>query len=777
MISPTAFSVEADYIVRHPKKLQQQLITALHNKGKDYKARTRHLINGQPFYTNRLIFEDSPYLLQHAHNPVNWYSWSDEAFAVAKRENKPIFLSIGYATCHWCHVMEEESFESIEVAKILNENFIAIKVDREQHPDIDTAYMMAVTMLTGHGGWPMSSFITAEGKPFFGGTYYPKPSFIDLLLKIKTAWKDDKLILLQQADQVAGAVKDMMSQQSSVTSLEQSTIETVVKQVLQSYDAQSGGFSSAPKFPNEPILLLLLQQAERNHSAVLMQAVEHTLSAMAQGGMYDQIGGGFHRYSTDEHWLIPHFEKMLYNQAYLSRVYAQAYRLTNNPLFARTARQTLDYVLREMTASSGVFYSASDADSNGEEGQYFIWTADEIKKNLNKVDAGFIVSLFGVTEKGNFEGKNILFLPQTLDQVAKRQEQSLSQLLARVDPLLIQLRNVREKRLPPLIDNKIIVAWNGMFITALSEAGDILNEPKYIDAAIKATDALMETQITKDNELLRINLNGNASVAAKQDDYAHFAEALIALYDVTSEERYLKKAKLLTDKMTAQFMDAKSGVLVMGKDKLLFTQPKDDYDGALPSGNAVAVLVFNRLYQRLGEQNYNDKATKILQTFSGRIEQNPRAYTYMLAQLDELKKGEITAHRFAARGAIKIDAETKTEGANQKKLILKFSIKPGWHINSHQPLQKQLIATDIAIGNSEFWELKSIQYPQPKRLKTEFEDQPLALYQGQFKITADLTAKAAFKYSAVKIKLTLQACNRQSCLAPEELILYPSDTF
>ncbi len=765
-----AFSQTEKYQVSYPAKLQQQLTSALKSKGVDYKARTHHFTLNHPSYTNRLILTDSPYLIQHAHNPVNWFPWGTEAFATAKRENKPIFLSIGYATCHWCHVMEEESFENIEVAKILNEHFISIKVDREQHPDIDATYMTAVTLLTGRGGWPMSSFITDEGKPFFGGTYYPKADFIQLLQQVKTAWVERHQSILASANRLADAVKRESTTKHSVTSLEQTTVQSAIQSLLTRYDNKNGGFSAAPKFPNEPSLLLLLQIAERNNDLQIRKVLEITLSAMAEGGIYDQIGGGFHRYSTDDKWLVPHFEKMLYNQAYLARVYAQAYRLTQDPSYALIAKQTLDYVISEMSSPQGLFYSATDADSEGEEGSFFVWSIKEIQQLLNADDAKLIINLFGLTESGNFEGKNILFLAQSLQQAASQDGLSFNAFIDRISPLIKTLQKYRNTRPHPLTDNKVIVAWNSMFITALAEVGDILNEPKYIDTAKAAALSLWHSQREKEGLLWRINLDNQPSIMAKQEDYAHFSEALLTLYDVTSDRSYLQKAEQLSYEMTNLFMDSTSGTLRMGQDPLLFAQPKEAYDGALPSGNSIAVRVFNRLFKRTGKQSFNDQATQILHSLSSNITQQPAAYAYMLTQLDELKKGEISSHQYAARGAIKIDASIQKK--HQQQLTIHFKTQPNWHINAHVPLQKQLIATTIDTINKQHWQLSDINYPPAKLVKTNFDKQSLALYQGEFTITATLIPNSKLNQETLKINLNLQACNQNSCLAPELLTFF-----
>ena len=770
LFNPTTHAKNLPGAMNYSDTLKSRLSTALAAKGSEYKPRTQHLHNGEPHYTNRLILEDSPYLLQHAHNPVNWYPWGEEAFATARQENKPVFLSIGYATCHWCHVMEEESFENISIAEILNKHFIAIKVDREQYPDIDQTYMTAVTMVTGQGGWPMSSFLTYQGKPFFGGTYFPPASFTDLLIKVQQAWEKHQQEIFAQAEKLADAVHRANSTQEQVSSLEYTAVQSAIDSILSQYDANNGGFSQAPKFPNEPLLLLLLQSAHHHDQQQLTNALMHTLSAMSQGGIYDQIGGGFHRYSTDSQWLVPHFEKMLYNQAYLARVYGQAYRLTGNPIYARVARQTLDYVLREMTTSSGCFYSATDADSEGHEGTYFIWSEEQINSLLNAEDAALIIKTFGITRRGNFEGKNILYLPIPLTEVANKNATDLTQLLTRIDPLLETLRKHRETRIPPLTDNKVIVAWNGMLITALAEVGTLLDEPHYIKAGELAADSLWKSQRPEQGVLWRVNLNGKSSIPARQGDYVHFIEALLALYDVTGNPERLQKARSLTDEMLNKFQDKTSGTLAMGRDKLLFTQPKDSYDGALPSGNAVAVRVLSRLSKRTGESSYADNAAKILQAFSGSILRQPAAYSYMLAQLSELRNGEPGPQQYAAKGAIKINSRLNNlNQKNELNLVVEINIADGWYINSHKPLQEALIATEISLQDDADWLLKSVTYPEPTLKNMQYEEDPLALYQKKVLIISTLSPKTAKANYPLHLNLQLQTCNQQSCLPPETI--------
>lgn len=734
------------------ESLQQRLQDSLKKKGKDYQPRTRHLHpDGTPIYTNRLIMEDSPYLLQHAHNPVNWYPWSKEAFSAAQELDKPIFLSIGYATCHWCHVMEEQSFESTTVAKVLNEHFISIKVDREQHPDIDATYMTAVTLLSGHGGWPMSSFLCPDGKPFYGGTYFPQASFLELLTQINHAWLTQRDTVLNQAEQLADAVDKATASQTQTAEIEHDLIPNVLDTALSNYDARYGGFSSAPKFPHEPLLLLLSRVLQINPKSPVASPFEQTLKAMAQGGIYDQVGGGFHRYAVDQYWLVPHFEKMLYNQAYLSRVYLQAFRLTGNPLHKRVVRQTLDYVLREMTDERGLFYSATDADSEGHEGTYFVWSVDEIHELLGKEDARFIIDIFNLTEEGNFEGKNILYLPRSLSTISQEQGQTLEQVCKRLDPLLETLRTYRQQRIPPLTDKKILVAWNGMMICALAEAGYCLKLPEYVEAAENAATAIWRAQ-REEKQLWRVNLQGKASVPARQEDYAHLAEALLTLYDVTDNSEYLGWARELTDEMLARFLDRSNGALFMGNESLLFTQPKDSYDGALPSGNAVGARVLSRLSRRSGVRSYMEQARNIVEAHASQISRQPVAYAYMLAQLEEMNQGEIADYQYIADGSIKIfgQLQAQSRAGNQYPVLIKFNVNDSeWHFDSFPR---------FTVINDQYWNIREVG-----SLKQNEKNFSIVL-------SVSVNDKSATHYP-LTLRVSVQACDRDRCLPPEEVLL------
>lgn len=777
MLCLLSFYWQTGYTNNHPGSMpySDQMTSILNDtlsaKGSSYKPRTRHLEGRKPRYTNRLILEDSPYLLQHAHNPVDWYPWGQEAFEQARKAGKPIFLSIGYATCHWCHVMEEESFENEDIARILNENFISIKVDREQYPDVDETYMTAVMMMTGSGGWPMSSFLLADGKPFFGGTYFPPARFTDLLNRISTLWNTQNDQIVAQAQELASAVLRTTSAQSEIAALGQEAINRAISDLMARYDQVYGGFGHAPKFPNEPSLFLLLRAADRNpHNLELRSALDHTLSSMAQGGIYDQIGGGFHRYATDSRWLVPHFEKMLYNQAYLARLYLQAGLQQGKPVNVRVSRQILDYVLREMTSPQGGFYSATDADSEGEEGLYFVWQEDEIRELLDKKDADFIIQLYKVTSGGNFEGRNILSLDQSLTNTAQQLKMALPVLLDQIDRINELLRKGRAKRIPPLTDNKIIVAWNGMLITALAEAGDGLAETRYIDAASRAAEFIWESQRSKKGELWRVNLDGKPSIPARQDDYAHFSEALLALYDVTGDKLWLDRARLLTDEMLARFYDIENGSFVMGRDEILFAQPKSSHDGATPSGNSVAIRVLNRLARRTGDQHYADLAQRTLSAFSGSINEYPGSFTYMLVQLDELLNGEISSRQYLSRAAIKANANFLQQG-DQTCLMIELDIAKGWHINAHQPLQDDLIPTAITLREGSGHKLITVSYPEAVQKPLDFEDKPLALYEGKIQIVSELLINADDSSLPLQVTLQLQACNQEACLPPETTTL------
>jgi uncharacterized protein YyaL (SSP411 family) len=759
-------------------ELQKKLTQAYLAKGIGYRPRTEHFNpDGTPVYINRLILEDSPYLLQHAHNPVDWHPWSDESFERARREDKPVFLSIGYSTCHWCHVMERESFENPAIAAILNRHFIPIKVDRESHPDVDQVYMTAVMLLTGRGGWPMSSFLTPEGKPFFGGTYYPPAQFTSLLKQVAEVWPEQREELEDQASRIAVAVAENNRLSGASKVFNPTTASRAVSAMGEIFDEIQGGFGQTPKFPQEPWLFLLLDQAERHNDALALKMLETTLDYMAQGGIYDQVAGGFHRYATDYEWLVPHFEKMLYNQALLSRIYLGAWRLTGRERYRRVTTQTLDYVLREMTAPEGGFYSATDADSEGEEGLFFTWTLPEIRDALAPEDAELAKSLYSISRLGNFEGRNILHLETSLEAYAAKHELNPDTLRQRLDHINGVLLQVRNQRIPPLCDDKIISAWNGMMITAFAEAAGLLDSADYRQAAESAADFLWQQNRRGPGQLWRVHLTGRSSIIGAQEDYAYFAEGLLALYDLTNERRWLERAEELAAALLDRFLDRDSGGFYMNEAEAGITamgRPRDDgSDGAIPSGSSVALRVLQQLWQRTGKPRYRQSADGLIGRFTPLIEPQPHNYSYMLSAMLDHLQGELNAQGYAARGGIRLQAGLTASDNGSRQLRINLHIPPGWHVNSDRPGNPDLIATQISLADDSDWRLGPVSYPEGEPRQLGFQSSPISLYTGRVLLQARVEPEpAAEPRLSLPIRIRLQACNDQVCLPPERITLW-----
>jgi uncharacterized protein YyaL (SSP411 family) len=590
---------------------------------------------------NRLANETSPYLLQHANNPVDWYPWGEEALARAKAEDKPILLSIGYSACHWCHVMERESFENEETASLMNERFVNIKVDREERPDLDAVYMEAVQMMTGSGGWPMTVFLTPEGKPFYGGTYFPPvdysnlPGFPRLVTAISDAYRDQRGQIEETTKQITEKMGQTNQLTKSNTLLTVDILHTAYNNLATSFDYQNGGVGMAPKFPQPMALELLLRYNHHGFSERALEMVSLTLDNMAQGGIYDQIGGGFHRYSTDAYWLVPHFEKMLYDNAQLARLYLHAYLVTGRPMYRRITEETLNYVLREMTDPLGGFYSAQDADSEGEEGKFFVWTPQEIQAVLGEEDGNLIGGYFGLTEAGNFEGKTILNVPQELTSFAEELGLDLEQLEAKIERAKVSLRDVREERIHPLLDDKVLASWNGLMLRAFAEAAAALNNEKYLNAAIANAEFLVNT-MKPDGRLLRTYRGGQAKLLGYLEDYAFVADGLLALYEATFQQRWLDEAVSLADSMVELFWDENAGAFYdTGIDhESLVVRPRDVFDNAQPCGGSVASDLLLRLAVITGNQEYTVKATTPLRALHDLMGKAPAGTGHWLAALD-----------------------------------------------------------------------------------------------------------------------------------------------
>ena len=725
--------------------------------------RTQHVdANGKPIYTNRLAQESSPYLQQHAHNPVDWHPWGEAAFRVAREQNKPVFLSIGYSTCHWCHVMEEESFDNVNIATLLNEHFISIKVDREEHPDIDAIYMNAVQLLSGRGGWPMSSFLTDEGKPFFAGTYYPPQQFKALLEQVASVWHDKKALLIADAEKVTAQLRGMNAFASGQQPINARHLQMALTTVLAQQDMQRGGTQGTPKFPQEAQLLFMLNQyavsVKRGLPAdELKTALLTTLEHMARGGIYDQLGGGFHRYSTDPDWLVPHFEKMLYNQAYLARVYAWAGELLGREDFARISRETCDYVLRDMQSPEGLFYSATDADSEGREGVFFVWSIDEIRKRLGSDDARRFISLYGMSTAGNFEGHNILHLPQPIDSFSEDNGMSAQAMRSWLKEVKEKLYRAREQREHPLRDEKIITAWNAMMIRTLAEAGQRLSERRYTHAAQQAATTLWQRMVGE-HGLRRILVDDKVSVRAKLEDYVYLIDALLALYDLTQTPRWLERALQLQKQQDQLFLNADAAYLNSGKNHKgpLISNTRELTDAALPAPNAIALQNLVRLYRRTGDLQWRNKALQLSQLFRPLADQAPNAVLSALLAWSELQEGEWQPVQYAAGGVVRATAST-INNAGIAELTIAVHITAGWHINAAQTTE-DLIATAVTVAQKDA-QLRSVEYPQVVSVNNG-----LAGFQGDFVVKAEVEHS-----SPTIVGLRLQACNDSTCLAPESL--------
>jgi len=598
---------------------------------------------------NRLINESSPYLLQHATNPVNWYPWNEEAFEAAKREDKPIFLSIGYSTCHWCHVMAHESFADKDVAELLNKDFISIKVDREERPDIDHVYMTVTQALTGSSGWPMTIIMTPDKKPFYAGTYFPKnsrwgrPGLLELLPKIAEVWRNDRQKALDNAERITRHIVRLGDGRPG-SNLDRQTLDQAQAFFGQAYDPEHGGFGQAPKFPSAHQLSFLLRRYHHTQNQQTLAMVEKTLTQMRLGGIYDQLGFGFHRYSTDAQWLVPHFEKMLYDQAMLILAYTEAYQATGKVFYAGVAEEIITYVLRGMTAAEGGFFSAEDADSEGIEGKFYLWAPREIQKILGEKETALFIKVFNVKEGGNFEDagpghnidQNILHLQKPLLQLAKELGISEDQLHSRLEDSRLKLFRARENRIHPFKDDKILTDWNGLMIAALAKAGNVLDNRKYTAAAAKAADFILQNLTDDTGRLLKRYRQGKAGLTAQLNDYAFMVWGLLELYQATFEIKYLKDAIELNQQMLSHFWDEENGGLYMtaADGEKLLVRSKVIYDGAIPSGNSVAVFNLLRLGHMTAKADYLTKAERIIKSFSAEIAQHPAGHCQLLVALE-----------------------------------------------------------------------------------------------------------------------------------------------
>ena len=597
-----------------------------------------------PGKPNRLASESSPYLRQHALNPVDWYPWGDEAFEAAKAADKPVFLSIGYSTCHWCHVMERESFENEAIAAVLNEHFIAIKVDREERPDVDAIYMAAVQRITGRGGWPLSVFLTPERKPFFGGTYYRPDAFRSLLLGVDRAWRESRDAVHGDADRLTGLIQ-LDESRSDSAKLDEEVLRTAFATFVKVYDPEHGGFGRAPKFPRTHSLSYLMRYADRTGDDKALEMVVKTLEHMARGGIRDHLGGGFHRYSTDREWLLPHFEKMLYDQALIARSYLEAYQWTRREDFADVAREIFGYVLRDLTDSHGAFHSAEDADSEGVEGKFYVWTEAEIVETLGAEDAAIFARVYGIESEGNFRdeatgvrtGENILHLARSVETVATEQDLDPAELDEKLAAMRARLFARREARVRPLEDDKVLADWNGLMISTLAFGGRVLDEPRFTRAAERAAERVLVVLRDEEGELLHRYRAGSADIEAFLDDHAFLALAMLDLFESTFDPRWVDEASRLAASMHARFSgeDRAGYFFTSSEAEGLLTRARPIYDGAVPSGNSVAALVLARLGRLTSQRDLEDRSDAILAGFSTALRGSPTSSPFLLQALDE----------------------------------------------------------------------------------------------------------------------------------------------
>ncbi|HST50900.1 MAG TPA: thioredoxin domain-containing protein [Pyrinomonadaceae bacterium] len=592
-------------------------------------------------HTNRLINESSPYLLQHAHNPVDWHAWGEEALQKSKREDKPVLLSIGYSACHWCHVMERESFENEETARLMNENFVNIKVDREERPDLDQIYMNAVQMMTRQGGWPLTVFLTPDLVPFYGGTYFPPedryqmPGFPRILAAIAETYRTRPDEVKQSAWEILSELRRMSVAQESGEQVNTALLDAAFRALARAYDSVNGGFGGAPKFPSSMNLDFLLRAFKRTGDRRALEMVTHTCTKMARGGMYDQLGGGFHRYSTDARWLVPHFEKMLYDNALLARLYLHVYQLTGEDFYRRVVVETLDYVAREMRDESGSFYSTQDADSEGVEGKFFVWDKTEVEALLGADDARLFCAYFGVTGRGNFEEKNILNVERPAEEVARESGVTVETLTAAVERGRRILFAEREKRIKPARDEKIIAAWNGLMIESFAEAAAVLERDDYREMAEGGARFVLD-KMTEGGLLLHFFKDGRAKHAGFLDDYSYVVSSFITLFETTGKLGWLEEANKLAGKMSDEFWDGEGGGFFYNgrSGEELIVRGKDYFDNATPSGNSVAAESLLRLSTLTGNEDYRRKAVNVLRLVRDAAERYPSAFGYALGAMD-----------------------------------------------------------------------------------------------------------------------------------------------
>ncbi|MBN1460577.1 MAG: DUF255 domain-containing protein [Armatimonadetes bacterium] len=733
-------------------------------------------------YTNRLIDEKSPYLQQHAHNPVDWYPWGDDAFEKARREGKPVFLSVGYSTCHWCHVMERESFENESIARVLNEHFVSIKVDREERPDVDQVYMDAVQATTGRGGWPMSAFLLPDGRPFFGGTYFPPEQFRRLLEHVARTYCEHRSRLEHDAQEIAQAVAGMMRTSPRGTSLrlDRGIVKKALEVLHSQFDAEHGGFGGAPKFPPHTALRLLLHEYRAGGDEGLWEMARVTLEKMALGGLHDHIGGGFHRYATDDQWLLPHFEKMLYDNALLARNYLEAYALTRDPFYREVTEGIFGWVTREMTSPEGAFYCALDADSEGVEGRYYVWSRAEVEEVLGADSARAFCDAYQVETGGNYREET----------TGERTGMNVLRLAARASGLNAErekLLEVRARRVPPNRDDKVLSGWNGLMIAALAEASRVFEEPEYAARAARAARFVLG-EMWSGSRLLRRWRDGEAKGEGYLDDYMYLAEGLLALYGVTGNSEWSDYARVLAEAALERFWDREEGGFFYSEEgtEELFVRPKEALDHPLPSGNGTAALVLIGLAEQTPKRHYRQQAERVLQAMAPWMEHAPYGTdTLVLATSVYLGSEENVSKEAQAmetagesqgvsaeRHPVKITArpsKARVAPGEEFEIEVRVEIEKGWHVNSRRPTVDFLLPSAVGLREGGPFEAGETAYPEDRIIQVG-EDQ-LAVYEGTvlLKMPVSVLKGAAPGAGSAGVVFQFQACDDQMCQGPDRV--------
>jgi hypothetical protein len=761
-----------------------------------------HQPNEPPKYTNRLAKETSPYLLLHKHNPVDWYPWGPEAFEKARREDKPIFLSIGYSACYWCHVMERESFADEAIAKVLNEHFVCIKVDREELPDVDEVYMNAVQLMTGRGGWPLSIFLTPERKPFYGGTYWPPrdrgrlPGFTAVLDQMITAWKEQREIVVERSESTVARLQHFSRPRGfSFSKLDRQVADHATSALAARFDPEYGGFGfdaqnpRLPKFPQPPILEFLAYMARHEDDARARAMLLKTLDHIGRGGIRDHLGGGFHRYSTDRYWRVPHFEKMLYDNAQLARVYLEAFEFTSDDSHAKMAKTIFTFIAREMTAPDGGFYSALDAESEHEEGKYYVWTEDEVKQLMSPAEFRLFAVVNGISGAPHIQepgqpGRYVIHMPDAFPELARQLNMpSVGDLAGALEPAARRLIAVRNKRPRPLTDTKIMTDWNALMIAAYADGYRLLKDDSYRAAAERAAEFILTKCRASDGRLLHIHAAGSAKIPAYLEDHAFLAQAMLALERATGDERWLREARKSADEMVERFWDESAGGFFNSADDqgTPLVRFKSPHDGVLPSGNSAAIRALVALAERVDDDRYAELAGRALATFAGTLGMNPSESTNMVRALCEYLDAKLPPAHLAMRAsdtaepaivrANAIVSVDKLKPGREFQVAVIATISRDWHIYANPSSKPEFSATTLTLTSDLPLEDVRIRYPEAQTFRADGVAEPINVYSGQalFRATATLSEKADATAGELRLAVRFQACNDQRCLAPKTI--------